>query len=237
MNMFGPGAPAVYGPETVSLQNAFVNRVFGWMTAGLALTGSVAWYVSARFAAEVAKHSGLYLVLVLLELALVLGLSFAIRKISASLALAGFLFFAALNGVTLSWIFIVYDPTSIMKTFFATSATFGAMGLYGYLTKRDLTTLGSLCFMGLFGIIIASLVNLIWPNNTVGFVISIIGVLIFVGLVAYDTQKIKQMALAAGEGAFEEEAGKKYAIFGALTLYLDFVNLFLYILRLFGSRK
>jgi len=237
MNMFDQGAPAVYGPEAVSLQNAFVNRVFGWMTAGLALTGSIAWYVSARFAAEVVKHSGAYLVLVLLELAVVLGLSFAIRKISAAMALAGFLFFAALNGVTLSWIFIAYDPTSIMKTFFATSATFGAMGLYGYLTKRDLTTLGSLCFMGLFGIIIASLVNLIWPNNTVSFVISIIGVLIFVGLVAYDTQKIKQMALAAGEGAFEEETGKKYAIFGALTLYLDFVNLFLYILRLFGSRK
>jgi len=237
MNMFNSGAPAVYGPETVALQNAFVNRVFGWMTAGLALTGFIAWYIASRFAAEVAKHSGLYLFLVLLELAVVIGLSFAIKKISASLALAGFLFFAALNGVTLSWIFIVYDPTSIVKTFFATSATFGAMGLYGYLTKRDLTTLGSLCFMGLFGIIIASLVNLIWPNNTVGFVISIIGVLIFVGLVAYDTQKIKEMALAAGEGAFEEETGKKLAIFGALTLYLDFVNLFLYILRLFGSRK
>ena len=105
------------------------------------------------------------------------------------------------------------------------------------MTKKDLTSLGSLCFMGLFGIIIASVLNMIWPNTKVSLVISIIGVLIFVGLVAYDTQKIKQLALAVGEGEIEADTGKKYAIFGALTLYLDFVNLFLYILRLLGNRK
>ena len=237
MDTFDSQMSPVYGQQVAALQNAFVNRVFGWMTAGLALTGAVAWYTAAHYAQLILKHSGLYLVLVLLELAVVIGLSFAIKKIGAALALAGFLFFAALNGLTLSWIFLAYDPGSIAKTFFATSATFGAMGLYGYLTKRDLTTLGSLCFMGLLGIILASIVNMIWPNNTVGFVISIIGVLIFVGLVAYDTQKIKEMAVAVGEGAVEEETGKKLAIFGALSLYLDFVNLFLYILRLVGSRR
>ena len=111
------------------------------------------------------------------------------------------------------------------------------MGLFGYLTKRDLTTLGSICGMAIWGLIIASLLNIFWPSSKAGFIISIAGILIFVGLVAYDTQKIKQLAFASGEGAFDEETGKKYAIFGALTLYLDFVNLFLYILRLLGNRK
>ena len=223
--------------QVTALQNAFVNRVFGWMTAGLALTGFLSYYLAANFGAAIIRNSGLYIVLILLELAVVAGLSFAINKINALTALAGFLFFAALNGVTLSWIFLAYDASSIAKTFFATAGTFGAMGLYGLLTKRDLTSLGSLCFMGLIGIIIASILNMIWPNSRVGLVISIIGVLIFVGLTAYDTQKIKELALASGEGAFDEETGKKYAIFGALTLYLDFVNLFLYILRLLGNRK
>ena len=237
MDMSNQPFPAPYSPGAVALQNAFVNRVFGWMTAGLALTGFIAYYLSANYAAQIAKSQGLYALLILLELAVVFGLSFAINKINACTALLGFLFFAALNGVTLSWIFLVYDPSSIAKTFFATSATFGAMGLFGYLTKKDLTAIGSLCFMGLIGIIIATILNMIWPNSRVGIVISIVGILIFVGLVAYDTQKIKQLALAAGDGAFDAETGKKYAIFGALTLYLDFVNLFLYILRLLGNRK
>lgn len=237
MDMYDQNLSHYSSPQAVSLQNAFVNRVYGWMTCGLALTGFIAYYLSANYAAVILKNSGLYVLLILLELAVVMGLSFAINKISASVALMGFLFFAALNGVTLSWIFLAYDSSSIAKTFFATAATFGAMGLFGYMTKKDLTSLGSLCFMGLFGIIIASVLNMIWPNTKVSLVISIIGVLIFVGLVAYDTQKIKQLALAVGEGEIEADTGKKYAIFGALTLYLDFVNLFLYILRLLGNRK
>lgn len=237
MDMFNQSSPAPYSPGAVALQNAFVNRVFGWMTAGLALTGFIAYYLSANYAMQIAKNHGLYVVLILLELVVVMGLSFAINKISAFVALLGFLFFAALNGVTLSWIFLAYDSASIAKTFFATSATFGAMGLFGYITKKDLTGIGSLCFMGLIGLIIASVLNVIWPNSRVGLVISIVGVLIFVGLVAYDTQKIKQLAWAVGEGEVDAETGKKYAIFGALTLYLDFVNLFLYLLRLLGNRK
>lgn len=221
----------------VALQNAFVNRVFGWMTCGLALTGFIAYYAAANYGPFIMKHTGLYTLLILLELGVVIALSWAINKINAFMALAGFLFFAALNGLTLSWIFFAYDAASIAKTFFATSATFGGVGLFGYLTKRDLTTLGSICGMAIWGLIIASLLNIFWPSSKAGFIISIAGILIFVGLVAYDTQKIKQLAFASGEGAFDEETGKKYAIFGALTLYLDFVNLFLYILRLLGNRK
>ena len=156
MDMFNQSAPAPYSPGAVALQNAFVNRVFGWMTAGLALTGFIAYYLSANYAMQIAKNHGLYVVLILLELVVVMGLSFAINKISAFVALLGFLFFAALNGVTLSWIFFAYDSASIAKTFFATSATFGAMGLFGYITKKDLTGIGSLCFMGLIGLMIAS---------------------------------------------------------------------------------
>ena len=237
MDMFNQLSSAQDSPEAVALQNAFVNRVYGWMTAGLALTGFVAYYISAKYGAQVFQHRGLYIVLILLEFVVVAGLTAAINRISAFVALLGFLFFAALNGVTLSWIFIAYDSTSIAKTFFATSATFGAMGLFGYLTKKDLTSIGSLCFMGLFGLIIASVLNMIWPNARMGLVISCVGILIFVGLVAYDTQKIKQLALAIGEGDVDVESGKKYAIIGALQLYLDFVNLFLYILRLLGNRK
>lgn len=237
MDMFNNPMPAQYSPGAIALQNAFVNRVFGWMTAGLALTGFIAYYLSSNYPGLIIKYHGLYTLLALLEIVVVIGLSWAVDKISAFVALIGFLFFAALNGVTLSWIFFAYDASSIAKTFFATSATFGAMGLFGYITKKDLTGVGSLCFMGLIGLIIASLLNMIWPNSRAGLVISIVGVLIFVGLIAYDTQKIKQLALAVSEGEADEETGKKYAIFGALTLYLDFVNLFLYLLRLLGNRK
>ena len=224
-------------PGAVAVQNAFVNRVFGWMTVGLALTGFISYYVAANYGAFILKNAGLYTLLILLELGLVIALSWAINKINALMALAGFLVFASLNGVTLSWIFFAYDSASIAKTFFATSATFGGVGLFGYLTKKDLTTLGSICGMALWGLIIASLLNIFWPSSKASFVISIAGVLIFVGLIAHDTQKIKRLAFAAGEGEVDEETGKKYAIFGALTLYLDFVNLFLYILRLLGNRK
>lgn len=237
MNMFEVQDQNVYDPGAVAARNSFINRVFGWMTCGLALTGFTAYYISANYASYILKHSGVYVLLILLELAVVAGLSFALNKINAATALLGFLFFAALNGVTLSWIFLAYDTTSIAKTFFSTSAVFGAMGLYGFITKRDLTGLGSLCFMALFGLIIVSILHMIWPNSRVGLLISCIGILIFVGLVAYDTQKIKQLAVAAGSGELESDTGKKYAIFGALTLYLDFVNLFLYILRLLGNRK
>ena len=222
------------------IQSSFINRVFGWMTAGLALTGVIAYYTAAYLASHLdalRKFGKAIWIVMIVEIVLVIGLSSAVNRISAALATLGFLLYAALNGVTLSIIFLAYTNQSLAATFFVTSGTFGALGLYGWLTKRDLTTIGSLCFMGLFGLIIASLVNLFFHNDTASLVISWIGVLIFVGLTAYDTQKIKQLAIAVGDGETDEETGKKFAVVGALTLYLDFINLFLYLLRIFGRRR
>ena len=152
---------------------------------------------------------------------------------SAAKAQTVFWSFAALMGPSLSWILLVYTGVSVARVFFITSATFGAMSIYGYTTKRDLTKLGSFLMMGLIGIIIASLVNIFLKSGMMYFIISILGVLIFVGLTAYDTQKIKNMYAASDSG---ELMGKK-AVMGALTLYLDFINLFIMLLRLFGQRR
>ena len=160
-------------------------------------------------------------------------MSFGIAKMSASKAQTVFWIFAGLMGLSLSSIFVVYTEASIARVFFITAGTFGAMSIYGYTTKRDLTKLGSFLMMGLIGIIIASLVNIFMKSAMMYFVISILGVLIFVGLTAYDTQKIKNMYLVSDSG---ELMGKK-AVMGALTLYLDFINLFIMHLRLFGQRR
>ena len=237
--------PAVLSHRTAArsaaeIQSSFINRVFGWMTAGLALTGVIAYFTAAYLETHIEalrKFGNAILILMVIEIVLVIGLSAAVNRISAALATAGFLLYAALNGVTLSVIFLAYTSQSVAATFFVTSGTFGALGLYGWLTKRDLTSIGSLCFMGLLGLIIASIVNMFFHNNTAAMVISWIGVLVFVGLTAYDAQKIKQLAIAVGDGESDEETGSKLAVFGALTLYLDFINLFLYLLRIFGRRR
>jgi FtsH-binding integral membrane protein len=169
----------------------------------------------------------------LAPLAVVFYMSFGIAKMSAGKAQTTFWIFAALMGASLSSIFLMYTGASITRVFFITAGTFGAMSIYGYTTKRDLTKLGSFLMMGLFGIIIASLVNIFMKSTMMYFVISIIGVLVFVGLTAYDTQKIKNMYLVSDSG---EMIGKK-AVMGALTLYLDFINLFIMLLRLFGQRR
>jgi FtsH-binding integral membrane protein len=229
---------AAYNPmSSVAIENAFINRVFGWMTAGLALTGFIAFFVAERFAAEIIKYSDMLILLMVLEVILVIGLSAALNRISAAVAFGGFLLYAALNGVTMSVIFMAYTKESIASTFFIASGTFGVMGLYGWMTKKDLSTIGSICFMGLIGIIIASLINFFLPNRTASLVINIIGVLIFVGLTAYDMQKIKHLATSVGEGEIDEENSKKLSLIGALELYLDFINLFLYLLRFFGRRR
>ena len=212
-----PAALEVDASSGIDAQTGFINRVYGWMTLGLAITGATAWFVAT--------------VLV------VIGLSAAINRISAAAAGAGFIFFSVLNGAMLSSVFLVYELGSIATTFFATSGTFGVMSLYGYLTRRDLTTIGNLALMGLLGVIIASLLNMIWYSSKIDLIISYIGLAIFVVLTAYDTQKIKRLSLAIGDGEVEAEAGKKYAIIGALELYLDFINIFLYLLRLFGNRR
>ena len=230
---------------------AYMLKVYNYMASGVLLTGIISLLVfkfsggmnitlgPAGFNGltdpfgELIFNSGFKWLVMLAPLGIVMYLSFGISKMSASKAQSTFWVFAALMGASLASIFIVYTQMSIARVFFITSGTFGAMSIYGYTTKRDLTKLGSFLMMGLFGIIIASLVNIFMKSTMMYFVISILGVLIFVGLTAYDTQKIKNMYTASDSG---ELMGKK-AIMGALTLYLDFINLFIMLLRLFGQRR
>jgi uncharacterized protein len=224
---------------------AYMIRVYNYMAAGVALTGLVAWFTFSAAVTQtgagleltnfgqVIFHSPLMWVLVLAPLGLVMLLSFGINRLSASTALTLFFVYAGLLGLSLASIFLVYTGASITRVFFISAATFGAMSLYGYTTRRDLTAVGSFMFMGLIGIIIASLVNIFLQSSGLYWVISIIGVIIFVGLTAYDTQNIKEMYSPMDDGTI---AGRK-AVMGALRLYLDFINLFLMMLRLFGDRR
>ena len=230
---------------------AYMLKVYNYMASGVLLTGIISLIVF-KFSGgmnitlgptgftgltnpfgELLFNSGFKWLVMLAPLGIVIYLSFGIAKMSASKAQSTFWVFAALMGASLASIFIIYTQMSIARVFFITSGTFGAMSIYGYTTKRDLTKLGSFLMMGLFGIIIASVVNMFLKSSMMHFVISILGVLIFVGLTAYDTQKIKNMYLVSDSG---ELMGKK-AVMGALTLYLDFINLFIMLLRLFGQRR
>ena len=226
---------------------AYMLKVYNYMATGVLLTGIVALLsfkmsvvtdaggsiVALTSFGSAIYMSGLKWVVMLAPLAIVFYMSFGINKMSAGKAQTTFWVFAALMGLSLSSILLVYTGLSVTRVFFISSATFGAMSIYGYTTKRDLTKLGSFLMMGLIGIIIASLVNIFMISSIMYFVISILGVLIFVGLTAYDTQKIKNMYVASDTG---ELMGKK-AVMGALTLYLDFINLFIMLLRLFGQRR
>ena len=226
---------------------AYMLKVYNYMATGVLLTGIVALIsfnisvvtdasgviVSFTEFGNTLFFSGFKWLVMLAPLGIVFYMSFGINKMSASKAQTVFWIFAALMGLSLSWILLVYTGKSVARVFFITSATFGAMSLYGYTTKRDLTKLGSFLMMGLIGIIIASLINIFMKSSMMYFVISILGVLIFVGLTAYDTQKIKNMYVESDSG---ELIGKK-AVMGALTLYLDFINLFIMLLRLFGQRR
>lgn len=217
-------------------QAAFINKVYNWMALALLITGITA-YFSAQSEALINLIFANRLVfygLLLGEILLVGYLGANIRKLSASVATSLFVLYAVLNGVTLSLIMLIYTSGSIASTFFITAGTFGAMSAYGYFTKRDLTSIGNLCIMGVFGIIIASIVNIFFFNETLYWIITYAGVLIFVGLTAYDTQKIKRMYRA---GIEDSETGQKLALLGSITLYLDFINLFLFLLRIFGRRK
>ncbi len=226
---------------------AYMLKVYNYMATGILLTGIVALLtfkmsvttdasgaiVGLAPLGEAIYLSGLKWIVMLAPLGIVFYMSFGINKMSAAKAQTTFWIFAALMGLSLSSILLVYTGMSVTRVFFICSATFGAMSIYGYTTKRDLTKLGSFLMMGLIGIIIASLVNIFMKSSMMYFVISILGVLIFVGLTAYDTQKIKNMYAASDTG---EIIGKK-AVMGALTLYLDFINLFIMLLRLFGQRR
>jgi len=217
---------------------AYMLKVYNLMALGLAITGVAAYGTYALAAsnpafAQLIYASPLKWVVMLAPLALVFFLSFRINSMSVSAAQTTFWVYAALMGLSLSSIFLVFTGQSIVQTFFVTAASFGALSLYGYTTKKDLSGLGSFLIMGLFGVIIASVVNIFLASSALGFAISVIGVLIFAGLTAYDTQKLKEMYF---EGDDALVAGRK-AIMGALTLYLDFINLFMFMLQFLGNRN
>jgi FtsH-binding integral membrane protein len=228
----------VYSMDQSQVQvrvNSFVRSVYNWMAIGLALTGLVAYFVASDPALFNIARKGFFL-FAIGELILVFTLSARIGRLKAGTATGIFLLYAFLNGVTLSFIFAVYTQTLIASTFFICAISFGALSVYGWATKRDLTSLGSFMAMGLIGILIASVVNIFIQSSGMQMIISYIGVLVFAGLTAYDTQSIKQMALSQPAG-LDGAVLRKGAIIGALKLYLDFILLFQYLLYIFGGRR
>jgi uncharacterized protein len=245
-------ARAGYRPEVAidAGLRAYMIRVYNYMTAGVALTGLVAWFAFQAAGGDSIAVAGnsisgltdfgraifsgpLMWILVLAPLGLVMVMSFGINRLSPAAALTLFFVYAGLLGLSLATIFVAYTGASIARVFFISAATFGAMSLYGYTTQRDLTGFGSFLFMGLIGIVIASLVNIFLHSSGLSWVISVVGVLVFVGLTAYDTQNIKEMYSPMDDGTI---AGRK-AVMGALSLYLDFINIFMFLLRLMGDRR
>ncbi|MFH1761790.1 MAG: Bax inhibitor-1/YccA family protein [bacterium] len=222
--------------QVAAEQRSFLMKVYWWMTTGLCVTGIVALYVSSKpdIVYKIAGNSLLFFGLIIGELALVGYLAVAIRRMTASTASLTFISYAALNGLTFGVILFAYTKESVAATFFMTAGTFAVVSLWGYFTKSDLSSVGHFSMMGLFGIIIASIVNIFMQSNALYWIISYAGVGIFIGLTAYDTQKIKAMNIIGNEGTEED---KKEAIVGALTLYLDFINLFLMLLRIMGRRR
>jgi len=216
---------------------ACLTRVYWWMTLALGVSAFSAWTVgtSEGLTKLLIKNPGIFLGLAIVEILMVIGIGAGINKLRAATATALFILYAAVNGITLSVVFIAYQLSSVAQVFGITAATFAGMALLGSTTKRDLSGLGSLLTMALLGLIIASVVNLFWANGTLYWICSYAGVLIFVGLTAYDANRIKQMYLAAGTD--DPETVGRIAVIGALSLYLDFVNLFLYLLRIFGRRR
>lgn len=233
--MSGPRPREVSSDASSGALVSFFNAVYSWMAAGLAVTTLVAWWVSTRPDLMRTIFSGPMLIgLIVVELGLVFAISAAVNRIGAGVATLLFMLYAALNGLTLSALFLVYTHASLTGAFLVTAGTFAAMSVYGMVTRTDLTRLGSLLFMALIGLILATVVSLFWHNTILQTVINYAGVLIFVGLTAYDTQRLKDVAHAT---AGDARMAARYAINGALALYLDFVNLFLFLLRIFGDRR
>ena len=214
---------------------ALIRKVYVWMTLAMVITGLTAYYCAhSGLMYVIAQNQVLFWGLIIAEFALVFGISGAINRISLATATLMFILYSVVNGATLSFIFAIYTATSIASVFFITAATFATMALVGYFTKSDLTSMGKMLFMALIGLIIATLVNMFLQSSMLMMIISYVGVLVFVGLTAYDSQKIKQMLMQCDE---VNESTQKLAILGSLTLYLDFINLFLYLLRILGDRK
>ncbi|MFP4561970.1 MAG: Bax inhibitor-1/YccA family protein [Spirochaetia bacterium] len=227
---------AVFG-EAAGVRTIMRN-VYIWMTVGLALTGVVAYAVSnnTAFVRTLIQNQMLFFVLFIVEIGLVIYLSARIMKMSPAAATLSFAAYAILNGITLSIIFLAYTGADIARAFFVTAGTFAGMSIYGTITKRDLSGIGSYLFMGLIGIIIASLVNMFLRSSVLDWIVSLVGVAVFLSLTAYDTQRIKKMSDEMS-GQAGEVMYLKLSIIGALKLYLDFINLFLFFLRIFGRRN
>jgi uncharacterized protein len=216
-------------------QSSIPGQVYAWMTAGLLVTSAVAAYTASApsLLSLIYGNPWTVWILFIAQIGVVIGLSAAIDRIAPPTAVALFIAYAALNGLTLSAILLVYTQTSIAQTFLATAATFGVMSLYGYTTKRDLSTVGNLLVMALIGFFIGSIINIFWANSVLYWLLTYLGIAIFIGLTAWDTQQIKLMS----QQAHDDTTARRVAIIGALKLYLDFINLFLLFLRIFGSRR
>lgn len=221
--------------SAVDVQNTLLRKSYVWMASALVLTGLTAYFVanSPGMLQLILGNRAVFFGIIIAELALVIGLSSTIQRISVVTATLLFVLYSVLNGALLSVIFVAFTMASIATTFFVTAGTFGVMALYGSLTKTDLSRLGNILLMALIGLIIAVVVNIFLKNTMMDMIISGIGVIIFTGLTAYDAQKIKALT----DGVEEDDETQKLAVIGALTLYLDFVNLFLYLLRFFGKRR
>ena len=225
--------------QELSMSAAFpilMRKVYVWMTLALVITGVTAYGVatSPGLMMAIATNKLLFWGLIIAEFGLVVAISAAINKLSLTTATLLFVLYSVINGATFSFIFAIYTMSSIASVFFITAGTFAVMAVIGYTTKKDLTSMGKILFMALIGIIIATVVNIFLKSTGLQMVVSYLGVLIFVGLTAYDSQKIKQMLLMAPDAG---EGAQKIALLGALSLYLDFVNLFIYLLRIFGRRE
>jgi FtsH-binding integral membrane protein len=233
------GGPAL-GMNAMAAENArFMSRVYGWMTAGLCLTGAVAWNVAGdrELVQAIFGNPILFFGLIIAQLGAVAALSWMINKISGFVATLLYFVYAGLTGLTLASIFLVYTNSSIAEVFGVTAFGFAGLSGFGFVTKRDLGPVGSFCMMGLFGLVGFGLISMFFPSLMgagASFAFSIVGIIVFAGLTAYDTQKIKAMNVPGNEGT---DAGRKTAIYGALRLYLDFINLFLSLLRLMGRRR
>lgn len=230
-----------YAPSSVASETSvfavLMRNVYTWMTCGLMMTALTAMIVGRNENWLYAlATSGMYWGLLIAEVVLVIFLSARIHKMSFATAGIMFAAYAILNGATLSFIMAIYTAESIAQAFFVTAGTFGAMSLVGFFVKKDLSAIGRVMIMALIGLIIATVVNIFWQNSLFASVLNYLGVIVFVALTAYDTQKIKQMLAQAQQFGVNDDTNK-LALMGSLTLYLDFVNLFLYILRLFGNRK
>jgi len=213
---------------------SFLRAVYGWMCAGLAITAGTAWFVSSSPALvrTIATNRAAFWILAIAQLGIVVLLSARVEKLAASTASALFVVYSALTGVTMSFVLLAYTGESVASTFLISATMFGALALYGTMTRRSLAGMGQFMFMGLIGLLIATFIGFFWQNDGLQFMISLVGVIVFTGLTAWDAQRLKEMSLSV-----DGTVAKQYAVVGALALYLDFINLFLFLLRFLGGRR